>query len=187
VSGNAAREMRRGAGRSAFPACKRMSILKGRADLSRKDFQLASRSSHTMRILMSCSILAVIVGCPKSRPSQAGAPSAALGRLSGSWRGSNGGLSVTIALRQSGDSVTGSGNFQVAQNASFGCGGESLPSSGSVRLTGQLASGEFQGRMSFADTWTPPYLGVVISPDTLNGHFMSVDRGGCPLVLVRQR
>jgi hypothetical protein len=136
-----------------------------------------------MRILMSLSILAVIVGCPTARPSQA----VGSGQLNGSWRGSNGGLSVTIALRQSGDSVTGSGNFQVGRNASLGCGGESLSSSGSVRLTGQLASGEFQGRMNFADTWTPPYLGVVISPDTLNGHFMSVDRGGCPLVLVRQR
>ena len=107
--------------------------------------------------------------------------------MSGSWRGSNAGLSVTIALQQFGDSITGSGNFQVASNASFGCGGESLPISGSVSLAGQLASGEFQGRMNFAGAWTPPYLGVVIYPDTLNGHFMSIDRGGCPFILVRQR
>jgi hypothetical protein len=40
--------------------------------------------------------------------------------------------------------------------------------------------------MSFADTWNPPYIALLSSPDSLNGHFMSIDRGGCPLVLVRQ-
>jgi hypothetical protein len=136
-----------------------------------------------MRLLMTFAMFAFIVGCPSARPSQSGGSDG----FAGSWRGSNGGLSVTIALHQSGDSIAGSGNFDVASNASLGCGGESLPASGTVNVTGHLASGEFQGRMNFADVWTPPYLGVVTSPDTLTGHFMSVDKGGCPLVLVRHR
>lgn len=175
--------MRRGAGRSAFLADKRMSILQWSANLSRKSFSQSVGSKRAVRILMTFSIFALVVGCPTARPSQAGGPD----RLSGSWRGSNAGLSVTIALQQSGDSITGSGNFQVSGNASFGCGGESLPTSGSVSMAGHLASSEFQGRMNFADVWTPPYLGVMTSPDTLSGHFMSIDRGGCPLILVRQR
>jgi hypothetical protein len=136
---------------------------------------------------MSLSILALIVGCPGACSSQTAGSNDGPNRLSGMWRGSNAGLSVTVTIQQSSDSVTGSGNFQLARNASFGCGGESLPTSGTVVLIGRLAAGEFQGRMNFADIWTPPYLGVVNAPDTLNGHFMSVDRGGCPLVLVRQR
>jgi hypothetical protein len=132
---------------------------------------------------MTFAILAFIPGCRTARSSHDGASD----RLSGTWSGSNAGLSVTITLRQSGDSIAGSGNFQVSKSASFGCGGESLPPSGSVRIAGHLASGELEGRMNFANGWTPPYFAPVVSPDTLSGHFMSMDRGGCPLVLVRQR
>ena len=160
------------AGRSAFLADKRMSILKRSVKLSRKKFGL----------LLTSAMLALIVGCRTASSSQARAEV-----LTGTWRGTNGGLNVTTELQQLGDSVTGSGNFQVAANASLGCGGESLPASGSVKMTGHLASGEFHGRMNFANVWSPPYLGVMTAPDTLTGRFMSVDRGGCPLLLVRQR
>jgi len=127
--------------------------------------------------------ISALAGCPTARSSQTAGSSP----LSGSWSGSKGGLTVTIALQQSGDSITGSGNFEVVAIGSLGCGGESLPASGSLRMTGHLAAGEFQGRMNFGDVWTPPFLGVVIAPDTLRGHFMSIDRGGCPLDLVRKR
>ena len=68
----------------------------------------------------------------------------------------------------------------------MGCGGETIPASGPVTLSGKLNGSSFEGRMSFAGTWTPPYLGTFIAPDSLNGHFMSVDRGGCPLILLRK-
>jgi hypothetical protein len=135
-----------------------------------------------MRLMMTLAIY-VLEGCSIARPPRATGSDS----MNGNWRGSNGGLSVTIALQQSGDSVTGSGNFRLESNASFGCGGESLPNGGSLRMTGHLAAGEFQGRMNFGNAWTPPYLGVVSASDTLRGHFMSVDRGGCPLVLIRER
>jgi hypothetical protein len=182
VSGRTAPEVRRGPAVSVSGR-KRMSILKGSAILSRKRIRRMGRGYRTKPLLMTFAVLAFVVSCSTARSSQ---PRGSDG-LSGNWRGSNGGLAVTIALHQSGDSVAGSGNFDVASNASLGCGGESLPPSGTVSMTGHLVSGQFQGRMSFADVWTPPYLGVVTSPDTLSGHFMSVDRGGCPLVLVRQR
>jgi cytoskeletal protein CcmA (bactofilin family) len=101
-----------------------MSILKGSAHLSRKKIQPVGWD-RAMRLLMTFVIFAFIVGCPTARSSQAKADA-----LTGNWRGSNGGLSVTITLRQAADSVTGSGNFRVATNASIGCGGESLPASG---------------------------------------------------------
>jgi hypothetical protein len=55
-----------------------------------------------------------------------------------------------------------------------------------VTLSGKLAANDLQSRMTFADTWSPPYIGTRNVPDSIDGHFMSIDRGGCPLALVRQ-
>jgi hypothetical protein len=124
-------------------------------------------------------------GCP-STPSareQGGAPASS---LSGKWRGSSAGLSVSLSLEQTGDSVKGSGKYQVASGSSIGCGGETIPASGDVSLTGTIAGSEFQGHMSFGGVWIPPYLGSLKTPDSLDAHFMSVDRGACTLPLVRQ-
>lgn len=106
--------------------------------------------------------------------------------LTGKWNASSPGLSVNIVLEQRGDSLTGTGTYSRASDASLGCGGETIPASGPVTLNGKLNGTAFVGRMSFASTWTPPYLGTFIAPDSINGHFMSVDRGGCPLVLLKQ-
>jgi hypothetical protein len=134
------------------------------------------------RILLPACLLALMASaCPSTKG--AGDQS---GSLSGRWHGTSQGLTLDVALTQTGDSVSGSGTFQAAPNSSMGCGGESLPSSGNVTVAGKSSGGQFQGRMTLADTWSPPYLGT-ISADSLVGHFMSVDRGGCPLVLVRQR
>lgn len=144
-----------------------------------------------MRALIGFSLLLVVAACPPSQPTQAAKQSPSTsqsesGSLTGKWQGTASGLSVTLALQQSADSVSGSGTFTLASNANLGCGGETLQSTGNVTVTGKLTGRDFQGRMSFADTWNPPYIGSVISPDSLDGHFMSIDRGGCPLVLVRQ-
>ncbi|MFN2603167.1 MAG: hypothetical protein ABR582_10475 [Gemmatimonadaceae bacterium] len=107
------------------------------------------------------------------------------GRLAGRWYASSSGLSVDLAIEQQADSVSGTGTYTLNSNSSLGCGGETIPRSGAATLNGKLSGTSFQGRMSFASTWTPPYLGTFVSPDSLVGHFMSVDRGGCPLVLTR--
>ncbi len=138
-----------------------------------------------MRILMGISVLLIVAGCPSASTTTSD-HDVSTQSLAGAWHGSNGGLSVSLTLQQVGDAVTGSGTFELAQNASVGCGGETLPSKGTVKLSGKLQANEFQGRMTFADTWTPPFLATRSRADSLIGHFMSVDRGGCPLVLVRQ-
>jgi len=112
--------------------------------------------------------------------------SACQSSLTGNWRASNSGLSIDMTIDQHGDSLAGSGTYTRADSATIGCGGETIPLSGPVTLSGKVNGNSFQGRMSFAGTWTPPYLGTFIAPDSLNGHFMSVDRGGCVLNLLRK-
>src|SRR5204863_8169781 len=127
---------------------------------------------NPMRTLFILSILALTSACHSS--------------LTGNWRASNSGLAIDMTNNQHADSLTGSGTYTRADSATIGCGGETIPPSGPVTLTGRLNGTSFEGRMSFAGTWTPPYLGTFIAPDSLNGHFMSVDRGGCPLILLRK-
>ena len=140
-----------------------------------------SLSGQLLVALMALGVAAACTTTPSTRP-----PANPSTSLSGKWTGSSGGLSVLLTLEQMGDSVTGSGTYQVASGSSLGCGGETIPASGSVSLTGTLASGEFQGRMSFGGAWIPPYLGSLKTPDSLDARFMSVDRGACTLPLTRQ-
>ncbi len=141
-----------------------------------------------MRRLLTISLLTLFSGCRPAPVAQSDAKSAVseAAPLTGRWHASNAGLTVDITLDQVGDSVKGTGSYSIAANSSIGCGGETLSASGPVMLSGKLTGNAFDGRMSFAGTWTPPYLGT-IRADSLNGHFMSIDRGGCPLVLLRQR
>jgi hypothetical protein len=138
-----------------------------------------------IRVSLGLAVVGFVAGCtaaPLTQTQGAVPP----GSLSGEWKGSNGGLRVSLDLEQRGDSVTGSGTYQVTPGASVGCGGETIPASGGVSLTGSLAAGVFQGHMSLGGVWIPPYLGTLKTPDSLDAHFMSVDRGGCTLPLVRQ-
>src|SRR5437762_5078773 len=141
-----------------------------------------------MRPLLTLFVPVVIGACHSSPVVQAGSTAevSQATSLAGKWRASNSGLAVDVTIDQHGDSLAGSGTYTIATNASIGCGGETIPASGPVTLSGKLNGSSFEGRMSFAGTWTPPYLGTFIAPDSLNGHFMSVDRGGCPLVLLRR-
>lgn len=110
------------------------------------------------------------------------------GPLTGSWRASDGNLEVTLELTQQGDSVSGTGSYRAVDPGKLGCGGETIPASGKVTLAGALAKQQFGGRFGFvAGGWTPPYTATWIAPDSLRGGFMSVDRGQCPLILVRLR
>jgi hypothetical protein len=141
-----------------------------------------------MRIPVTTYLLALFAACssPSVTKTDATSDVSQVASLSGRWHGTNDGLIVDLTLTQTGDSVTATGNYSVAQSSSIGCGGESLSASGPVTLQGKFAGAELSARMSFAGSWTPPYLGTLVAPDSLNGHFMSIDRGGCPLVLVRQ-
>lgn len=138
------------------------------------------------KTLFACfGMIFIFVGCPATTSNATNGATSA-GSISGRWQGNSGGLTVSLVLQQAGDSVTGSGTYQVAPGSSLGCGGETTPASGNVTLNGKLTDGNFQGRMSLGGVWIPPYLGTFKSPDSFDGHFMSVDRGGCPLTLARQ-
>jgi hypothetical protein len=149
---------------------------------------MSSYQSIRTSFLLTICLVAAMLACSSSPVAKTGATSEMdrTARLAGRWHGVNDGLTVDLTLQQVGDSVTGTGSYSVGHNSSMGCGGESLSGSGPVTLRGTLSGAELTSRMSFAGSWTPPYLGTLIAPDSLNGHFMSVDRGGCPLILMRQ-
>lgn len=146
------------------------------------------RRKVPMCIPVTISLFAALAACSSTPVTQTDSRSnvSQTSSLSGRWHGAGEGLTVDLTLVEAGDSVTGTGSYSVMQSSSMGCGGESLSGSGPVTLRGTLSGAELTGRMSFAGSWTPPYLGTLIAPDSLNGHFMSIDRGGCPLILVRQ-
>jgi hypothetical protein len=111
----------------------------------------------------------------------------ASGDLTGAWRGSAAGVTVVLSLVQSGDSVKGSGTYTVAASNTLGCGGGTLPVSGTLTMIGRVQGSSFDGGMKFDVNWDPPYSGTVSGAATLDGHFMSVDAGPCPFALVRQQ
>ena len=143
---------------------------------------------RAMRIALTTSLLGAFAACSTTPATQTNASAgvSVSSSLTGRWHGANDGLTVDLTVVQAGDSVTGTGNYSVAPTSTIGCGGESLSGTGPVTLRGNLSGADLTGRMSFAGSWTPPYLGTVLIRDSINGHFMSIDRGGCPLILVRQ-
>lgn len=107
--------------------------------------------------------------------------------LKGAWNLSLSGVSATFTLTQSADSVSGSATYSANPANPPGCGGESLPASGSVSLNAQVTGNDIRGRMSFDGRWTPPFNAAIASRDTIRGNLMSVDRGGCAFILVRKK
>lgn len=103
--------------------------------------------------------------------------------LDGTWSGQADGIQLHLALRWTTDSVTAAGTYVVIQPNTNRCGGGTLTGSGSVTLSAARADDRVIGHMSFDDGWTPPYDGVLTSVGFLDGHFMSVDVGPCPIPL----
>jgi len=149
---------------------------------------MAIRRSFSIRLSEALCLFTLAAACASPPVTKTDAPSSVVepGSLTGRWHGASEGLTVDLTLAQAGDSVTGSGTYSVPQSSSVGCGGESLSGTGPVTLRGSVTGKELSGRMTFSGSWSPPYLGTVSTSDSLNGHFMSIDRGGCPLALVRQ-
>ncbi len=107
--------------------------------------------------------------------------------LAGTWSGAAGGVSVSLQLTWTADSVTGTGGYSVGPVNTLGCGGENLTGTGQVTLSAARSGVALHGHMVFSDTlWTPPYSGTLQSNDRITGSFMSVDRGSCELDLVRR-
>lgn len=145
-----------------------------------------------MRALAAAVVLLTIVSPGPARGPDMllhGAPSSVQVRgrsITGEWRGRGSGLSLTLRLEQAGDSVRGDGTYSAVRGA-VGCGGETIPDSGRVTLSGELMGTRLRAHVRFSGGWGPPFIASLVHPDTLRGHFMAVDRGGCPLTLVRTR
>jgi hypothetical protein len=140
--------------------------------------------SKVQRILVFA-ILATFASI--SCASRATVASKAAGSLAGQWLGDSPGLHLSLTLSQAGDSITGIGTYEVHDAAQIGCGGETIPATGPVSLTGLLAADTVSGRLRFSGDWSPPYRASLVGADSLKGNLMSVDRGGCSLVLTRKR
>lgn len=143
-----------------------------------------------MRVLAAAIVaLAAVPLCPPAeaagRPRGTSLPVHTVSAtITGRWRGSGSGLSLVLALVQTGDSVRGEGTYSAVPGAA-GCGGETLPDSGRVTLAGTLADAQLRAHLRFAGGWGPPLIASLVHPDTLRGRFMAVDRPGCALTLVR--
>ena len=124
----------------------------------------------------------IATACNGARPPQPGSVD-----LGGAWDLTLAGVSAPFTLAQSTDSVSGSATYSANPANPPGCGGESLPATGSVSLAAQVSGNEIRGRMSFDGRWTPPFSAAIASRDTIRGNLMSVDRGGCAFILARKK
>jgi hypothetical protein len=122
----------------------------------------------------------VSLGCKVANSPQSGTID-----LGGRWALTLSGVSATFNIKETADSVSGSADYSMDSGNPPGCGGESLPSRGSVTMMAQVAGNGITGRMSFDGRWTPPFTASIASKDTVRGSLMSVDRGGCAFILVR--
>jgi hypothetical protein len=130
-----------------------------------------------------------------SLPTQVATPSVAVSTkfivpagtvLDGTWAGGADGIVLTLPLHWTADSVTGTGTYQAFSPNTNRCGGGTLRGSGSVTLRAARTEDRLVGSMSFDNGWTPPYSAVQTGVDLLDGRFMSVDVGPCPMPLARQ-
>ena len=142
-----------------------------------------------MSIVQRSFILAILgatsasISCAPRRTAE----SKAVPSFAGQWQGDSPGLHLLITIVQTAASVSGDGTYEVRDPAHIGCGGEAIPPKGPVSLTGSLAADTLSGRLHFSGDWSPPYRASLAGADSLKGNLMSVDRGGCSLVLTRQR
>lgn len=105
--------------------------------------------------------------------------------LDGTWTGGAHGLSISLALHWTADSVTGTGTYAAADTNSFGCGGGSFRGAGTIDFAAGRSHGSLAGGMQFSAGWDPPFGGILLDDHTIGGWFMSVDRGPCYLTLTR--
>ena len=106
--------------------------------------------------------------------------------LNGTWTGSSGGLSVSLALTWTADSVHGAGTYSVSSAASGTC---RAPESGprTMSLVAVRQGDVVQGHLQFGADYGPPYLGRLSSADRFEGTILAIDTPGCPLVLTRAK
>jgi hypothetical protein len=106
--------------------------------------------------------------------------------LDGTWAGGADGILVILALHWTADSVSGTGTYTAGTPNVNRCGGGTLRGTGTVKFTASRSEDRLTGHVAFDNGWAPPYSAVHTGRDLLDGQFMSVDAGPCPLPLARQ-
>jgi hypothetical protein len=105
-----------------------------------------------------------------------------IANLNGTWTGAANGVSISVALTWTADSVTGAGTYTASATNTLGCGGGNLRGTGTMTLAGTRDKDHIQARTSFNNgEWVPPFSAVLIDATTLGGSFMSIDAGPCPI------
>lgn len=105
--------------------------------------------------------------------------------LNGTWTGASQGVSVSLALTWTADSVSGSGSYTVSATTELGCGFFGLRgTSGTVTLAA-ARRGDFIGGVMLFSGEGPGYSGMLTSASHLSGQFMAVDTPGCQFDLAR--
>lgn len=105
--------------------------------------------------------------------------------LDGTWTGKSGGLSVSLALTWTADSVQGSGTYQYTPTTATSCYTSNQSSTGTVSFHGRRADDVAGGYLSFDFGYDPPYSGRLRSATEFDGVIMNVDTPGCGLTLTR--
>ena len=106
--------------------------------------------------------------------------------LDGVWNGSANGVTVSLNLRWTADSVVGSGTWSVTGQNTLRCGGGTLVGNAGVTFLGHRNGDQVLAAVAFSNGWDPPLLSVLADSTTLSGHFMSVDAGPCPITFSRK-
>jgi len=107
--------------------------------------------------------------------------------LNGTWAGSSGGLTVSLALTWSADSVRGSGTYAASGASSLPCVVPSLHGTGTVSFAARRTKDVVAGGLTFDVGYVPPYGGRLRSADRFDGTIMAVDTPGCALTLTRAK
>lgn len=105
--------------------------------------------------------------------------------LDGTWSGKTGGLSVSLALTWTADSVRGSGTYQFTPTTGAACYASTKASTGTVLFAARRIDDAVAGYFAFDFGYYPPYSGRLRSATQFDGVIMNVDTPGCGLVLTK--
>ena len=105
--------------------------------------------------------------------------------LDGTWSGKFGGMSLSLALAWTADSVHGSGTYQYTPGTAANCYVSSSAATGTVTFRGRRIDDVAGGYLAFDLGYDLPYAGRLRSATEFDGVIMNVDTPGCALTLTR--
>lgn len=107
--------------------------------------------------------------------------------LDGTWTGTAAGLSLSLQLAWTSDSVHGRGTYSATSGGGTNCAAPSLHPNGTVSLTASRTGDVVIGSLALDGIWSPPMSGHLRAADSLDAVLHSVDSGSCSIALRRVR